>query len=271
MFKHKTNSRHTNVPASAFFETLESRQLMSAVLVNGTLTVRGTWRGDDIFVSTDSGGRILVNDNGIVRRFTGSSVRRISVTGGLGDDDIEVSQRIGLPASIFGEAGWDTLVGGSGNDRIFGNDGADSLVGGSGNDILNGGGSDDRIFGNDGDDNLYGSTGDDTLDGGWGDDDLFGDRGDDDLYGGDDNDSLRGGTGDDLLDGGYDNDTLLGDAGWDTLYGGSGDDILDSVDGERDKMFGESGSDTLFGDFHEDLFDGGLGWNRYVDEFDLEF
>ena len=56
-----------------------------------------------------------------------------------------------------------TVLGGSGNDRIIGTDAAEVLHGGGGNDTL---------FGKGGNDSLYGDAGNDVLDGGTG-ADLF--------------------------------------------------------------------------------------------------
>jgi hypothetical protein len=55
------------------------------------------------------------------------------------------------------------------------------------------------------------------------------------------------------------------------MLGGAGDDTLDGVDGRRDSMYGEDGDDDIFGDFSEDVFSGGNGWDRFFDEFDVEF
>ncbi|HEX3357073.1 MAG TPA: hypothetical protein VHS31_08890, partial [Tepidisphaeraceae bacterium] len=79
----------------------------------------------------------------------------------------------------------ETILGGSGNDKILGNPFANLLVGNGGNDIL------------------YGGKGNDTLNGGTGHDQLFGQ---------DDNDILLAKDGQvDSLDGGADSDTAQRD------------------------------------------------------------
>jgi Ca2+-binding RTX toxin-like protein len=79
---------------------------------------------------------------------------RLAVFGQAGDDDIQVSGSITLPAWIFGDAGDDKLKGGAGDDVILGGTGNDLLNGGSGRDLLIGGEGADRIVGNADDDIL---------------------------------------------------------------------------------------------------------------------
>jgi Ca2+-binding RTX toxin-like protein len=95
------------------------------------------------------------------------------VFGQGGDDTIQLNEANGaLPAAdLFGGAGNDTLIGGSGGDMLFGqagNDtllgkgGADLIFGGAGNDVLTGGDGDDQLFGEAGDDRFIWNPGDDT-------------------------------------------------------------------------------------------------------------
>ena len=78
----------------------------------------------------------------------------------------------GLPVTIFGHGGNDSIEGSSRNDRLYGgegddtihgNAGADRLYGGGGNDVLEGGGGRDVVFGHAGNDSLFGGNDDDTL------------------------------------------------------------------------------------------------------------
>ena len=154
--------------------------------------------------------------------------------------------------TLLGGAGDDSISGGSGNDSLEGNAGLDVLRGGSGNDRLKGGDDNDSLFGDAGDDLLNGGEGNDTLNGGSGRDGLDGFAGDDSLIGGDDADTLWGGTGNDVLSGGSGNDIVLGredddlvrgDSGRDTLAGGSGagadagDQLPDAQPGEINEAF----------------------------------
>ncbi|GIE36769.1 hypothetical protein Ait01nite_098140 [Actinoplanes italicus] len=60
----------------------------------------------------------------------------------------------------------ESLLGGSGNDRITGNAGNGSFSGGDGNDVIHGGAGVDSIDGGEGKDKLYGDADDDFLHGG---------------------------------------------------------------------------------------------------------
>ena len=117
---------------------------------------------------------------------------------------------------IEGLEGDDVLAGDLGNDLIEGGDGAD-LIRGDLNDRSPGGsdGGNDTLVGGTGDDRIGGKGGDDELFGGEGEDQLFGDDGDDLLRGGLGNDTL---TGDDSSGGeGMDTFVLAEGEGIDTI------------------------------------------------------
>src|SRR5437016_4630453 len=69
----------------------------------------------------------------------------IQVFGQDGNDTIALDETNGvLPAAeLFGGAGNDTLIGGSGNDQLFGGAGNDVILGKGGNDLLFGGAGND--------------------------------------------------------------------------------------------------------------------------------
>ena len=71
--------------------------------------------------------------------------------------------------------GFNTILGGAGNDSIYGSDEEESLFGGTG---------DDMIFGNHGSDKIFGGTGNDVLSGGDSEDLILGGKGDDSIDGG---------------------------------------------------------------------------------------
>ncbi len=85
----------------------------------------------------------------------------------------------GLPATIAGTLGNDTLVGTPGNDVMHGRGGNDVIHGLQGNDVICGGAGNDQLFGNQGRDQLFGGTGNDVLKGGRGNDAMDG-QGDND-------------------------------------------------------------------------------------------
>ncbi|MDQ2096005.1 calcium-binding protein, partial [Rhodalgimonas zhirmunskyi] len=95
-----------------------------------------SWRGEVIEVLSRSGGRLTLDD--------------IFGTGFSGPD------RPALGTS-------QTLVGGSGQDRLSGGWSVDSLAGLAGNDILSGGDGNDLIYGGTGFDTIHGDDGDDRI------------------------------------------------------------------------------------------------------------
>lgn len=114
----------------------------------------------------------------------------------------------GVPVTMTGTAGDDTVAGTGGRDVITtlgGNDTIASLAGrdlvcaGSGNDYVGTGSAADRAFGGAGKDRLLGRGGPDLLRGSAGNDSLKGNRGADRLRGGSGFDRCRGGAGVDSI------------------------------------------------------------------------
>lgn len=136
--------------------------------------------------------------------------------------DVPVCQ--GLPA---------TIVGTEGNDTIFGTNGADVIVSLGGNDIILSGNGDDVICSGDGRDIILSGNGNDTIKSG---------AGNDVVYGGNGNDTIDAGAGNDVVMAGNGKDTVRGGDGGDVLLGGSGKDFLDGGAG-RDFLLGGSGRD----------------------------
>lgn len=119
-----------------------------------------------------------------------------------------------------------TIIGTNGDDSLSGTLGADVIAGLGGNDTINGSAGNDRICGGLGNDVLFGSTGNDQISGGGGADKIYGGAGTNRLLGDSGNDQIYGSTGRDTLIGGSGNDTLYGGRSNDTLYGGQGTDRL---------------------------------------------
>ncbi|MCS4096757.1 calcium-binding protein, partial [Rhizobium sp. BK176] len=183
--------------------------------------------------------------------------------GGAGCDTLDLSALVKMVIADI-EAGYaegeeigrDTILG---FETIHGGSGDDRFSGGSGTDILYGGGGDDQVAGRSGDDHLVGGDGDDRLDGGSGDDVFIvlarsgngGDDGDDRMDGGSGSDCYdasatvlgvvidleRGAAsgaeiGDDaLLDVenascGSGDDTIIASARVNVLIGGDGNDVF---------------------------------------------
>ncbi len=166
--------------------------------------------------------------------------------------DIEAGYAEGEEIGRDTIAGFETIHGGSGNDRFSG---------GSGTDILYGGGGDDQVAGRSGDDHLIGGDGNDRLDGGSGDDVFIvlartsandGDDGDD---------RMDGGSGSDCYDASA---TVLGvvidlEAG-EASGGEIGDDELVDVE----NAIGGSGDDFIVASARVNVLVGGEGSDVFV-------
>ncbi len=162
----KNNHRRRNLIPRLAVEALESREVLSATLLaNGTWNIVGTSANDQIVVSRDEvDSSVLVAEmNGrVIDEQYAADVARIQISGGLGNDRIEIDETAGVIAirtALSGNAGNDVLIGGSSHDILDGGAGNDTLIGNAGNDIL---------FGEAGNDSLTGGAGTDLLDGGAG-------------------------------------------------------------------------------------------------------
>jgi Ca2+-binding RTX toxin-like protein len=204
---------------------------------------------------------------------------RLRVVMGDGDDDVDVSNGVGIPVEIDGGAGNDELTGNieGGQERMLGGAGDDSLKGYAGGDHLEGGPGNDRVDGGTGADVVLGGDGDDRV------------IGDGDLSGATDPDVIDGGPGYDLLDDDYSTVgregkgliTLTLDAGADDGFAGEGDEVrgIEKVDtaisgtyvgtDARDELYvgavgvanvqGRGGDDTIYTSYDNDTIDGGAG------------
>ena len=134
----------------------------------GTLTVFGDNLDNNITVSRNAAGQILVN-GGAVSILGGTpsvaNTSLIQVFGQGGNDTITLNEANGaLPrANLFGGNGNDVLTGGSGGDMLFGQAGNDTLLGKGGFDFLFGGADNDALTGGDADDQVFGESGNDRM------------------------------------------------------------------------------------------------------------
>ncbi|HRK29789.1 MAG TPA: calcium-binding protein [Tepidisphaeraceae bacterium] len=97
---------------------MESRRLLAAFAslnANGTLSVVGGPGGDQMSVER-SGNLVRARLNNQLQTFAASQVKRIWANGFGGNDRIE--NKTPLPSTLVGGSRNDTLVGGSGQDRI---------------------------------------------------------------------------------------------------------------------------------------------------------
>lgn len=119
-------------------------------------------------------------------------------SGGAGNDQLFAGNGQLEDVDPPGYAGmtYNTLSGGTGDDKLVSSIYDDDLLGGANNDTLMGGDGADYLFGDTGNDLLEGSLGDDLLDGDSGDDVLVGGTGNDRIWGGLGADTFRFSSGD---------------------------------------------------------------------------
>lgn len=212
-------------------------------------------------------------------KYGGTRGVTVNLATGTATDGFGNTDTIKNVQGVRGTQNTDTLIGGTGDNRLRGLDGVDTLSGGAGSDTADyskdadyGGSA--AIYGDlsagyarDGFgkadilidmENLEGGAGNDTLIGNAGSNVLTGNGGNDLLDGGAGADTLVGGAGNDMLKGGADNDvyslasgdgadTILDSAGLDTLVIGGGLDVLDISRDGSDLLveIGDSTSTTI--------------------------
>lgn len=174
MHKQRTwNARHVltaaALAAGMFAATSgTANAAVTSSFSNGTLSVTGDALDNNLTISRNAAGQILVN-GGAVSVVGGTptvaNTSRIQVFGLGGNDTITLSEVNGAlpPANMFGGEGNDTLTGGSGGDQVFGQAGNDTLLGKGGNDFLFGGNDNDTLTGGDADDQVFGQSGNDRM------------------------------------------------------------------------------------------------------------
>ncbi|MGA2496204.1 MAG: hypothetical protein ABSH20_00595 [Tepidisphaeraceae bacterium] len=254
-------------------QQLEPRRLLSlSVSVNaGVLIVQGDQANNVITVDQNATSLTVALDQSTFSTPL-RKVKAIQVFGMAGNDLITLTPNITLPATLYGGAGNDTLVGSNHPCTLSGDDGNDVLRPGHGGNVVSGGpGIDTADFSsrtegltitldgkaNDGsraapgvpaeNDNVLpdieiviGGSGDDKIVGDNLANTLIGGPGNDSLYGMGGNDVLVGGTGNNYLSGGDGDDVLIATnlSSGDTLDGGAGNDAyaIDDVQGVRDKV-----------------------------------
>lgn len=214
--------------AKAVFETLEGRECMSATigLQDGVLTVKADPNtASNIQVQLSADHRfITASVNGQQQSFAfGNNIKSVILVGSVQDDYIYVDPHLHLPAQISGDAGNDTIWGGSGMDQVDAGDGNDLVH--AGGTIATGNG-DDTVWATGARDRIYAGSGNDLLIGGPGNDVIYGGSGNDTILAGAGTDIIVAGSGDTVAYGSDGNDTLVGGTGSDTLYGGAGNNAI---------------------------------------------
>jgi len=269
------------------FETLTDRitPAVTATFSGGVLSVFGDALDNNIAVSRNASGQLLVNGGAVAVTGGSATVANtalIQVFGQAGNDTISLVETNGaLPkANLFGGAGNDVLIGGSGNDMLFGQAGNDTLLGKGGSDLLFGGTENDTLTGGDADDQVFGESGDDRMIWNPGDDTDLNEGG-----AGNDTVEVNGGNGDEIftvtangtrvrfdrlnpapfsIDIGTSENLVLNMNGGNDSFSATGNLaalIKITVDGGtgNDTILGSNGNDLLRGGDGDDFIDGQQG------------
>jgi Ca2+-binding RTX toxin-like protein len=138
--------------------TATPRLQADALLGGQMLVVDGTPNDDTILVKPGThAGDVLVSVNGITSGpFHPTS--RMVIFGYGGNNHIQVSKLVTVPAWLVGGTGNGTLIAGGGPSILIGGRGNDTLVAGSGRDLFIGGGGADELIGNRNDILVAGTT-----------------------------------------------------------------------------------------------------------------
>jgi hypothetical protein len=194
------NCTHRKTSGSgSSIEPLEMRQLLSAAAVGpaGALRVSGDPDiGTQIVVglSADRKSILVTFDAGSAQSFPASSVKKLQIDGGAGDDVIRIDESFapfGRDVLIDARAGNDSIVSGGERDAIFAGAGDDTILdSGGANRIFGGAGNDSITCNGKGRDILFGGEGNDVILAGPGRDIVFDLSGQDMVFGGDQRDTL---------------------------------------------------------------------------------
>jgi Ca2+-binding RTX toxin-like protein len=144
-------------------------------LARGLLTIMGTEASDKIVLRVQ-GGRpavleVDVGDDGLSEfSFKREKIAKIAVDARAGDDLVRIDEgngafTDGIPTTIDGGDGSDSIAGGKGVETLLGGDGNDSIDGNGGNDLALMGSGDDVFVWDpgDGSDTVEGQAGADTM------------------------------------------------------------------------------------------------------------
>lgn len=143
---------------TVLIEPTAAPRLQADPLGGQMLVVDGTPTNDDILVTPGPHtGDVMVSVNGVT---TGPyhPTSRVVVFGYGGDNHIQVSDGVQVPAWLVGGPGNNTLIAGGGPSVLLGGPGNDTLVGGTGRDLLIDGSGTDVLIGNGNDIPVVGST-----------------------------------------------------------------------------------------------------------------
>jgi hypothetical protein len=227
------------------------------------LVVEGTSVNDNIYISQDASGNLVVNNNGVVTTRAAWTVSKVVVNGNSGSDFIYAYANVSRPIHATGGYGNDSIYGGAAADDLRGGGNVDYIVGNDGNDVLDGGvagfasgfenNGNDSVWGMNGDDTLYASElGNCLLNGGAGADSIYGYEGVENVSAGAGADYVWTAGGKDVISAGSENDIVYAGAGDDIVHGEAGNDWIGGDDG-NDKLYAGAGDDVMAGGNGDDL------------------
>jgi Ca2+-binding RTX toxin-like protein len=142
---------------------------------DGVLAVKGSVASDKLAFRLKAGDPDVLqvdvgNDGSADFSFQREKVARVAVDARAGDDVVRIDEsngavNAGIPTTIDGGDGNDTLAGGSGAETLLGSEGIDSIDGNGGNDVAFMGAGDDTFVWDpgDGSDTVEGEDGVDTM------------------------------------------------------------------------------------------------------------
>ena len=167
------------------FETLDTRCLLSSVVLNGVLTLFGGSLDDTFSVTLISNGAtIKVAENGFAAsHFPAANVTAIDAELAGGSNTLTIAAAITKPTTVSAGSGADSITTGGGNDSITAGSGEDTINGSAGNDTIDAGDGNDSISGGSGNDSISGGSGKDTINAGDGNDTVHGGNGNDSIHG----------------------------------------------------------------------------------------
>src|SRR5687768_15262580 len=244
-------------------ESLEVRRFLTtaSVAADNTLSILGTAANDVITVNRNTAGRLTVS--GVATQFNIGSgagqVNKILIQASGGSDTILLTNNVrfpsnnaGIPSTLAGNAGNDTINGGPGNDLLSGGDGNDMMDGVGGNDVFVGGANFDTAnystrtlaihvtMGAGVNDGQPGAETDDVTSSV---EEVIGGAGNDTIVGSALADFVGAGGGNDSMTGGDGGDKLTGSTGQDKFFGQNGNDFLVAQNSDQDTVNGGTNTD----------------------------
>jgi parallel beta-helix repeat protein len=208
--------------------------------------------------------------------FEAAEVTSILIIGCGGDDRLQVSGALSIPAAIDGGEGEDAIWGGSGNDTIVDLLGANEIHAGRGNDSVTVGDGDNRIWTDGGHDAVTAGDGDNEIRAGRGSNVITAGDGANRIWTDGGVDLIAAGNGDNEIHAGGVADTIVVGHGANRIWTGRGDDTITTGDGDNeihaghgndvivtgngnDRIWSDGGDDTIDASGGDDFIDAGAG------------